>query len=118
MSIQMCEKHWNKCVRTMKKRGFSHLISEDREQAVKRLQADINGGTMTRNYDPALHLMWNICHNLLDKTKEGVEIKQSDKPKCPLCLMESMTDEVITHYYMNNIADDISKQVIKHNLQG
>lgn len=102
----------------MKDNGFSHLISKNKKQAIIRLQADIDGGTMTRNYDPALHLMWIICHKLTRRTKEGKAIRLNHKPQCPLCVMENLTDKIMTDYYMENEAKSISKEVVKHNLQG
>lgn len=118
MSMQICIKHWLKCVEIMESKGYSHLISKDREEAIKRLKADIESGTMTRNYDPALHLVWKICHTLAHKTHEGVLIAHSEEPECPLCVMEMLTCESAVHYYMIDIAESIDQDIMKHNLQG
>jgi hypothetical protein len=116
MSLQMCEKHWDECVKAIKERGLLHLTSKCIEEAVERTMADMSSHIPTRNYDPLLNLSMMLNFKILESL--GNEILEDEETHCPLCLAKENVNKKTPEVWIDVFADQIEMLCLKYHLQG
>jgi hypothetical protein len=104
--MRFCQDHWDRLRKKIEERGLSVLISENGEEAAKKLFDQLNGEKPTLdNFDPLMNAHWAIFGNvvkilpqatgyLMDDSSPQDNIWQTGMPfkffgktwpRCPLC---------------------------------
>ena len=113
MNLQMCQPHWQLCKEVIKAKGLWHLVSKSQEEAIKRLQIDMESEVPTREYDPLLQLVGMLSENVM-----ALYVFEEDKVQCPVCVIKNKVGEKIMLHFLQSTVNSINRMCVKYHLQG
>jgi hypothetical protein len=87
--MKFCDAHWTVLRAAIQTRGLWHLVAPDGVDAARRVQAELDGEAVARDYDPLMAAYWMITGRALEC---GGPYLMGQKPDgadyCPLCELE------------------------------
>lgn len=103
--MRMCMGHWTELRQAINDRGLSHLVSQNGQEAAKRMANLSNGSTDPKDFDPLLAAHMAITSYYISHT--GLDhINESDV--CPVChASENADGNNLAENWISGAADDV-----------
>jgi len=116
MGLQICKKHWQECIQTIKEAGLWHLVPETGKEGAEKLKARAEEGVSKTNYDPLMDMNIIFIERALVC---GGNYLNTSLMFCPLCEANIHSGDIQLSFKWITVAiEAIKRYCIEHNLQG
>lgn len=115
--MKICQAHWDSLRAAIKERGLDHLGAKNGEEAVERMQDELNGVATDDTYDPLMSANWMISSNALQAG--GLYLMGADEKGeqyCPLCEVEKHIGVGTAAEWIQGCTDSIRQHCIEKGL--